>query len=161
MKKLFLPLVLGLAVFSNSAYAQETGLTLPAHTFENQWEKPAELNNQVKWLVLSQSKDAGKMVRDVFEELKIEKPAENAMLYIADISAMPGFVTKLFAIPKMQDYAFPIALINEEGQISELKLSGFDTEKVTVLELDNLAVVKTTEFEDKSALLAKLSEVVK
>lgn len=161
MKNLFKMLALSLAVFATSSSAQ----TMAAMSFENQWEEKVELNQSVKWLVLTQSKDAGKMVKEAFDELKVEKPAKGEllagkMIYLADISGMPGFITKMFAIPKMQDYTFPIALIKEDEQLANLKLDGFDEEKVTVLQLDNLAVVNSEELANKAALVNKLKQIM-
>lgn len=161
MKNLFKMLALSLAVFATSSSAQ----TMAAMSFENQWEEKVELNQRVKWLVFTQSKDAGKMVKEAFDELKVEKPAKGEllagnMIYLADISGMPGFITKMFAIPKMQDYTFPIALIKEDEQLANLKLDGFDEEKVTVLQLDNLAVVNSEELANKAALVNKLKQIM-
>lgn len=161
MKSLFKIFALSFALFATASAAQ----TMTAMTFENQWEEKVELNQGVKWLVLTQSKDAGKMVKEAFEELKVEKPAKGKllagnMMYLADISGMPGFITKMFAIPKMQDYAFPIALIKEDEQLANLKLDGFDVEKVTVLQLENLEVVNSAELADKAELVNKLKQIM-
>lgn len=158
MKTLFTALTLSLALLSTMAFAQKN-TALIAHTFENQWEKPVELNAQTKWVVLSQSKDGGKMVQQAFDELKMADLDAMSMVYIADISRMPGFVTKLFAIPKMKDYAFPIALIKEEGQIAELKMDGYDTDRVTVLQLDNLTIVENSEYVDPDKFMLKLKQM--
>lgn len=157
MKKLISGLLFSLALVSASAQAQ----TLSAHTFENQWEKPIELTAATKWVVLSQSKDSGNYVKEAFEALKVEDPAKYGMIYIADISAMPSFVTKLFALPKMRDYAFPMALVREEGQLANLKLDSYDKEKVALLKLTNLEVGEVLEFDNSEALTAKLKEIIK
>lgn len=157
MKKLISGLLLGLTLFSANVYAQ----TLSSHTFENQWEKPVELNSSTQWVLLSQSKDPGNYVKEAFEALKVEDPAKYNMIYIADISAMPSFVTKLFALPKMRDYAFPIALVREEGQLANLKLDSYDKEKAALLKLTNLEVSEVLEFDNTDTLTAKLKEIIK
>lgn len=159
MKKQINSLLFGLAAFAVFAAPLQTvsaSPTLPKHQFENQWENPVDLSADTKWVLLSQSKGGSNIVRDAFEELEVKDPAKNGLIYIADISAMPGFVTKLFALPKMRDYAFPIALIREEGQIAQLKLDSYNKEKVVLLQLDNLTVAATTEFADKAELVKQL-----
>lgn len=39
---------------------------------------------------------------------------ENNAVYIAEISGMPTFVTKMFALPKMRTYNHPVLLITDE-----------------------------------------------
>ena len=154
-------IALSFALFSVAALAQDPIQSLPMHSFVNQWDKPTELNKKTKWLVLSQSKDAGAMVKEAFDELKVQDTSKYGLLYVADISAMPGFITKLFALPKMRDFAFPVALIKEEGDLAALKLANYNTEKVVMLELNSLKVMNTTEFDDKAVLVAQLEEIIK
>ncbi|HHT00076.1 MAG TPA: hypothetical protein ENK73_04375 [Thiomicrospira sp.] len=143
MRALFVSVMMLVAV---SVQAQ----TITSQSFEDQWEKPVELNEQVKWLVITQSKDAGKMVKETFEALELADLAQLNMLYIADISGMPGFISKMFAIPKMQDYAFKIGLIKEEGQLGTLRLTGLDKEAISVISLSNLEIINTQLFKDQA-----------
>ena len=153
MKALLISIMM---VFAFSAHAQ----TMAKQSFEDQWEKSVELNEQTKWLVITQSKDAGKIVKESFESLELKDLAQINMLYLADISGMPGFITSMFAIPKMRDYGFQIGLINEDGQLAALELTSLDAEKVSVVSLNNLEVVKTKLFEDDVTFKAFLQSSV-
>lgn len=130
--------------------------TLKAQQFEDQWEKPAVLNADTHWLVLTQTKDAGSNVKEAFSELKLSDLSQYKLLYIADVSGMPGFITSMIAIPKMKDYAFQIGLIRDEAQLKELQLGDVNKEQVLVLKLNNLEVVSSQSFADKEALIAFL-----
>ena len=143
-------------LFAFSAQAQ----TMVKQSFEDQWEKPVELNEQTQWLVITQSKDAGKVVKESFESLELKDLAQLNMLYLADISAMPGFISSMFAIPKMRDYGFQVGLINEDGQLAALELTSLDSEKVSVVSLKNLEVIETQLFEDDVAFKAFLNSNV-
>lgn len=143
-------------VFAVSVQAQ----TMAKQSFEDQWEKPVELNGQTKWLVITQSKDAGKIVKESFESLELKDLAQINLLYLADISGMPGFITSMFAIPKMRDYGFQIGLINEDGQLAALELTSLDSEKVSVVSLNNLEVIDTQLFEDDVTFKAFLQSNV-
>jgi len=153
MKTLLISIMM---VFAFSVQAQ----TMAKQSFEDQWEKTVELNEQTQWLVITQSKDAGKIVKESFESLELKDLAQLNMLYLADISRMPGFITSMFAIPKMRDYGFQIGLINEDGQLTALKLTSLDSEKVSVVSLKNLEVVDTQLFEDNAAFKAFLQSNV-
>ncbi|WP_040726823.1 hypothetical protein [Thiomicrorhabdus sp. Kp2] len=144
MKKLIAVFMMLLAF---SAQAQ----TLTAQQFENQWEKPVELNAETQWVIVTQVKDAGKIVQATFADLELSDLAQHKLVYIADISGMPGFITKMFALPKMRDYAFPIALIKEDSQLVAMNLGEADKESVLVLQLKGLEVVKSQTFNDQES----------
>ena len=144
MKKLFAVLIMSLAF---SAQAQ----TLTAQQFENQWEKPIELNADTQWVIVTQVKDAGKIVQATFSDLELSDLAAHKLVYIADISGMPSFITNLFALPKMQDYTYPIALIKEDTQLAALNLDDADKESVLVLKLNGLEVVASQAFKDQES----------
>lgn len=38
-------------------------------------------------------------------------------VFLADISDMPGLVTRLFALPAMREYPYPVLLTREEGKL--------------------------------------------
>jgi len=130
--------------------------TLKAQQFEDQWEKPAVLNEDTNWLVLTQTKSAGSAVKEAFTDLELKDLSQFKMLYIADVSGMPGFITSMIAIPKMKDFAFQIGLIRDEEDLEKMQLGEVDEEQVLVLNLKNLEVVSTQSFADKESFLAFL-----
>lgn len=134
--------------------------TLKTQQFEDQWEKPVSLNAKKKWLILSQNKSSGEAVKEAFSELKLKDLADHQLLYIADISGMPSFISAMFAIPKMQDYTFKIGLIRDEAQLKELQLGDVNKEQVFVVKLNNLEVVSSQSLADKEALIAFLKTQV-
>ena len=151
----------------NSAFATnematnlEQAQTLQSKQFNDQWDKPVELTEQTKWLVISQSKESGNIVKEAFESLELKDLKQYKMIYLADISAMPSFVTKLFALPKMRDYAFPMALIREEGELNAMQLPVKEPDSVTVLALDKLNVGETKYFSDSKSLTEFLKSVM-
>lgn len=133
----------------NVALAGQTVNELSAHTFKNQWDKPVKLDASVKWLIFSHHKAGGEWVRDAFNELGIKDLPARQWLYVADISGMPSFVTKLFALPKMRKYAFPIALSYDEEN-TENWPEKEDT--VSVYKLNNLKIVESKTLPSKMAL---------
>ncbi|MBD3754350.1 MAG: hypothetical protein IE937_01770 [Gammaproteobacteria bacterium] len=106
IKKILLPLLLLLAFSGQAAEFK----SLQAHTFMDQWDKPQMLNQQTEWVIFSNHKAGGEWVKKALNELQIQDLAEKHWLYVADISAMPSLISRFVAIPKMQDYAFAIAL---------------------------------------------------
>lgn len=145
LRSLFLAAALGLSAFAVQAQ------TLPATEFQDANEQAISLNEQTKWVLLSSEKAAGKAVKEAFGALEITDVAAVGGLYVADVSAMPGFITKMFAIPKMQDYSFRMAVVNEEEQ-----LNGWPKKEdhVTAMTLNNLNVESVEYFDNTEALQA-------
>lgn len=132
------------------AYANETStVQLTAHEFKNQWDKPAKLDASVQWVIFSHHRDGNEWVRDAFNELGITNLERRHWLYVADISGMPSFVTKLFALPKMRKYDFPIALSDDEVNTQNWPEK---EDTVSVYKLDNLKIVEAKTFPSKLSL---------
>ena len=114
------PLLLAVTLFSFSGViqAEQALKTLAPSQFMDQWEKPQALNADTNWVIFTSTKATGKWVKETLETLKVEDMTAKQWLYVADISGMPSFITKFMAIPKMQDYRFPIAL-EREGDITQ------------------------------------------
>ncbi len=156
MSRLLRIVFISLAFFVSAVQAQ----TLNTMNFEDQWEQKLTLDEQTKWLVVSQSKDQGNMVKEAFDSLSLKDLQQHGLLYIADISAMPSFVTKLFALPKMKEYPFKIALIREEGALAKMQLPLSEKEAVAVIALEQLKVGSVQYFSEKAELEAFLKASV-
>lgn len=160
MKALFITIMMLVAFSAQSKEA--VNQTVQPQVFKDQWEKTIELDQQVKWLVITQAKDAGKAVKLGFDALQLTDLEQYQLLYVADISGMPGFITNMFALPKMRDNAFRMALINQDGQLDAMQIAGLDKEFITVVSLDKLRVVDVQVFEDQATFTSFLqNQVVK
>ncbi|WP_413581119.1 hypothetical protein [Bdellovibrio sp. HCB288] len=105
----------------------------------NQFEEPAELSTTTQWILFSSDMDAAKILTEYLNANpgKLD-PAKT--LVIADISKMPGLVSKMFAIPKMRKYNYKLALDRtgeatqdwprEKGQIIVMKVAELKVESI-------------------------------
>lgn len=136
-----------LAGASLSAAAAPTPFT--PLTLQDQWGKPASLNADTRLLIVSRHKAGGEWVRGALTGLEIADPAARQWLYVADIAAMPALITRMFALPAMRAYAFPVALVRDEQLIA-----GWPAEagKVTVFRLQQLQVQESRSFSDQASL---------
>lgn len=147
LRSLFGALVLGALSFSVSAQ------TLTATQFQDANEQSLELNAQTQWVLLTSEKAAGKLVKESLNALELTDLQAMGGLYVADVSAMPGFITKMVAIPKMKDYAFKVAVVMESEQVAGWpKKEDF----VTAMTLNNLNVESVEYFDSADALQAWL-----
>ncbi len=118
-------------------------------TFVDQWERPIALDSATQWVVFSKSKDGGNWVRDAFNAHQLTDPSAKGLVYIADISGMPALISKWFAIPKMQNYAFPMALVKEEALSAHWP---FEADSVMVYRMKNGQIVKATALKDAQSV---------
>jgi hypothetical protein len=147
MKNYFILLVLLSSIFSSSIFAQ----SFSAITFETQHETKMALDNITNWVFFAKSKDGSKMLQQVFKDLKVDKQwlVEKKAIYVGDISGMPSLIARFFALPKMRDYNFPIAL-DKEGDITK-DWQG-KTEFVTIYKIKNLQVLETIQLDEVDKL---------
>lgn len=146
LKKMLLGV--GLSLMLPMAHAETNSLN--AMTFQDQWEKPQVLDTDVNWVILSTSKAGGNWVKDALEEMGWKDLSDKKLLYVADISGMPSLISKYMAIPAMQDYAFPIALVQDEEQIETWPKPADDG--VMVYELKQFKIVSSQELTSDTAV---------
>ena len=152
--------LLGFAVAAAMAAEPGPADPLQAAEFTDQWDQPQALDENTRWLVVAQGMDAGDIVEEVFTHLNVSDPGTRGLLYLADISGMPGLITRFIALPAMRDFAFPMALIREEGVLETMDLPLGAPEAVTVLELNGLQVVQTETFTDSASFEQFLVDAV-
>lgn len=127
----------------------------PTTTLNNQWDKSVSINQETTLVIFASDMDANDIIKASLDELKITNLAERHWVYAADISGMPSVIAKMFALPKMRDYAFPIAL-DREGDKTATWLK--KEEQVTTFTLNNLAITHVKYFADKEAFKQFLSQ---
>lgn len=113
-----LPVILGLmiALTGDWALALEPGAELAPWTLSDQFEQPKSLSRDTRILLVTKDMTAGKLVNQALADKPKGYLEKRGILYLADIHAMPALVTKLFALPKMRQYNYPIVL-DRDGQI--------------------------------------------
>ena len=156
--KTYAKTVMAAWLFGLSALLQAQ--TLDLVNFQDQWGNAQNLNPETRWLVISRAMSSGDIVKDTFDALSIEDPQKYDMLYVADISGMPGLISKFVALPKMRNYAFPIALAREKGQLTDMGIPLEEPEWITVLTLQSLEIEGVESFNDPASFSAFLRESV-
>lgn len=130
---------------------------LAAQQFQDQWGKALGLSAETRLLIISRHKDGGEWVRNALTELGISDLQGQHWLYVADIARMPRLITKMFALPAMRDYSFPVALVQDEQLIADWPTAA---NQVVVLNLDNLRVRDRHDFADQQSLQGYLQDLL-
>lgn len=115
------------------------GKSFPNLSLDDQHEKAQSLAATTKLVLFGRDMASGKLLEQALSQWDGKKLQQKGVVYIADISGMPGLIASLFAIPAMQDRPYPI-LLDHEGDKTEAINSKED--QVTLLFLDEFKITK-------------------
>jgi hypothetical protein len=93
------------------------GAALPALQLKDQHDKHLPVPGSTRWLLFASEKAVSDMASAVFAAEPAGVLNRLHLVYVADISAMPALVTRMFALPKLRELPFPIGLLREPGQV--------------------------------------------
>ncbi|WP_115718912.1 hypothetical protein [Gallaecimonas mangrovi] len=93
-------------------------LAAQAATLNDQFDRKTQVPGDAKAIYFAADMDANDLIKEAFGKDKADTMAKAGVLYVADISKMPGLVYKLFAKPKMKKYPFRI-VVDQEGDVTK------------------------------------------
>ncbi|MEW6560559.1 MAG: hypothetical protein AB1412_10245 [Pseudomonadota bacterium] len=135
-----------------AAAALGVGDGLPSTTFENQHGKPEPFPGADTRVVLfAVEKAPSDVVNEYLTALGVEAMRQRGIVFLADISGMPGFVTQTFALPKMRKRPYSILLANKADQCAFMP---HEKDAVTVLHLAQGKITQIQFPRDLAALKA-------
>lgn len=148
-----LALALPLAV---EAAPLSAGSAMPALSLNDQHDRPAPVSPSTRWVVFTAEKPASDMVSAVLAAEPAGVVDRLHLVYVADISGMPALVTRMFALPKLRELPFPIALVRDPVQVTQVadipRLAG----NATLLRLENGRVAQVAMARQATELRALL-----
>ncbi len=115
MRKILFLLALFMSSTLCAAPLQE-GDAAPLIELKDQFDKSVLINEQTKMILFAAEKSTSEQVTKALEGLPPNALVDKGAIYIADISGMPGFITKMVAIPRMQKLAYTVALIRSSKE---------------------------------------------
>lgn len=96
------------------------GAPLPALQLDDQHGKPVAIEAGTEWLIFTAERGSNDMVSQLLAAQPPGVLQRLKAVYVADISAMPGVVTTLFALPRMRGLPFAVALARDAAQAAQL-----------------------------------------
>jgi len=140
-----------LILLTSAAHANlQEGDPVSIVTLEDQFEQPQSLKTNTVWLLFAHDMDGTNIARDALAAQTAESMSELGIQFYADISGMPGLISKFIAMPRLQKLAYPIALAREEEKLAFIPRQD---DKTTVVQLEQGNV--------KSIVIADSAEQVK
>jgi len=128
------------------------GDPLPALTLNNQHDEPDTINAKTRVILFSADRDASGLIEDALVEQTAESLNAAGIVYVADISGMPGMVTKLIALPQMRKRPYPMLLGREKEDTAMLPR---ERGQVTLIEAE-AGTITALRFVDDPQLLAQV-----
>jgi|GEM_PF-1116800 len=144
-------LALALAVGADgeeAAYA--VGDRVEPFALEDPHGRAGGVDARTRLLLFTADMDAGDVVEKALADPALHDLAAHGTVYVADISRMPGVVTRLFALPSLRRRPYRTLLDTGPGPTTRIPR---EAGKVTLLELDGLAV-RSVRFESDPAAVA-------
>jgi len=112
----FLLFVAGVAIASEPYVV---GDAVAPIRFQTQFGDDVSVDASARLVLVSHDMDAGGIAKAVLSEHTTETLAARGVVYVADVSKMPGFVSRLIAIPRMRRRPYPV-LLDRDGETSRL-----------------------------------------
>lgn len=132
------------------------GDSLPQLEFENQHGKmEAFPGTGTRTVLFAIEKAPSDEVNTFLTNLGVEAMHKDGIVFLADISGMPGFVTQTFALPKMRKRAYSILLANKAEQAAFMP---HEKDAVTVLQVHQGKITRIVFARDVAAIKAAVGQ---
>ena len=94
------------------------GDALPVMTLNDQHDKPYSLAADTRQILFAADNGGAGLVMAELDRRGATWLKDTKRAYLADIHKMPSLVTRLFAMPKLREKAYPIALGREAADLA-------------------------------------------
>jgi hypothetical protein len=132
------------------------GADMPTLRLNDQHDKPVLVGPATRWVVFTDEKPVTDMVSAVLAAEPAGVADRLRLVYVADISGMPALVTRMFALPKLRELPFPVALVRETAQVARVTDIPRTAGSATVLRLEGGRVTQVSTARQAAELRALL-----
>lgn len=131
----------------------QTGQPLPSLQLKDQHDQAWRIAPDTQLVLFAAGRKASNLAMAVLAPQPKGFLAERHAVYLADMSKMPGFITRTFALPSLRDQKFEVGVSLDEKTLADWPRKD---DAVTLIRLDGGRVVSheyvTTEAQLKTAL---------
>lgn len=92
-------------------------LQLPP-ALQDQHGQPWAVAADTRLLLFASGRKAANLMEAALQDLPADHLSRHGAMYLADLSKMPGFITRTFALPAMRKLPYRIGLVNDESLLS-------------------------------------------
>ena len=148
MKKLLSVILMSISL-GVSGQTLSVGASFPGLQLKDQHDQAMPVPANLEIVLFAGEKATSELMTKVLDGLPPSTLKDKKAMYVADISGMPGFITKMVALPRMQKLPYQIALIRDA------KDAGFLPKKaqhVTVIKIQQGSVASIDYFIDANQI---------
>ena len=116
----FVAAAISVAASLAGAGTLQDGDPLPPLSLKDQHARSVAVSDDTRLVFLAAEMSSSKLMSKALEALPQSALVDRSAIYIADISSMPGPISTLIAIPKMQKLSYPVAVVTNASETSAL-----------------------------------------
>jgi hypothetical protein len=131
----------------------DTGTSMPVLTLKDQHDTPRTIDADTRLLIFSAERDVSALVETALADQTADSLSAAGIQYVSDISAMPGMVTTMIALPKMRKRPYPMLLGREAEETAMLPR---EPGKVTLIRSEGGTITGVQFIDDAATLRAAL-----
>lgn len=96
----------------------QVGDTFPALVLQNQFQQQWQVPAGTEAVYFASNREAGDWMTELLAELPADYLESRRAVYMADLSAMPGFVTTMFALPALRQQPYNVGVVFDEQTLA-------------------------------------------
>lgn len=96
----------------------QVGGVFPGLILQDQHENKATVPSDAGIVVFAADKAGADLVNAYLKDQPAKHLLQRRARFVSDISGMPSMITRMFALPRMREYPYPIYLVRDEGSVS-------------------------------------------
>jgi len=129
--------------------------TVPEFTFNDQFGNSHEVRDSIERLLVALDQETAHSVNDFLADKPGTFLQDNKTLFIADVSAAPGIIRKMFIMPGLKKFDYPVLIFTDEKEAKPFRM-GVNTEKVLEVSLNGQKIISIKEHEPTVEAVASI-----
>ena len=136
-----------------SAASLEVGTPMPVMTLKDQHDTTRTVDANTRLLIFSAEREVSALVETALADQTADSLSAAGIQYVSDISAMPGMVTSMIALPKMRRRPYPMLLGRTAEETAMLPR---EPGKATLIASEGGSITSVQFIDDAASLRAAL-----
>jgi len=126
----------------SAATTVAVGQALPSLNLKDQHDKPWQIAPSTRLVMFAAGRKASNLSQAVLQALPEDQLTRKNAVYLADMSKMPAFITRTFALPTLREFPYVMGVSLDEATLAAWPRQ---PDAVTLIELDQ-SLVKSIRF---------------
>lgn len=125
------------------------GQAISLPQLEDQFEQPHALQASTNWLLFAHDMESTNIVREALKGQTTDSLNKAGIQFVADISGMPGLISKFVAMPRLRKLDYSIGLAKEQALLLSIPRTD---DMATVMELNEGEIESITTVDNSETI---------